>query len=113
MRAQLPDPRQHVTNVTGMMCGCAWLQVQRQAAWDEHEAAVDIIRLENEAAVDTFLRALNRPITPQERDICLRAQAGLDIPEDNTLRLRPHSAAAKPEPKQCAPARMPFLQMLA
>lgn len=82
-----------------------WLQVQRQAAWNAHEAAVDVVRRDNEAAVDAFLRALERPITPQERDACVRAQAGLDVPEDNPLRLRPHSAVARPEPGRCAPAR--------
>ena len=68
------------------------VQVERRAELARYEAALDGIRAANEAAADAFLRTLNRPITPSERDACLRAQAGLDVPEGNPLQLRPHSA---------------------
>jgi hypothetical protein len=74
------------------------LQVGRREALLAYEAALDAVRAENEAAADAFLRGLARPLTPAERDACARAQAGLDVPEDNPLRLRPHSAAV---PDKC------------
>lgn len=81
------------------------MQADKVSEWEAQEAAVESIRQENEVQLDHFVHSLNRPMTPEERAVFLRARAGLDVPESNPLGLRPLSAAI-PKPR-CDPPLPP------
>jgi hypothetical protein len=69
------------------------VQADKVSAWEAQEEAVESIRQENEIQLDRFVQSLKRPMTPEERVVFMRARAGLDVPENNPLGLRPLSAA--------------------
>ena len=92
--AAMPNESRFACYQKGCQCDARMhVQAQEASLQERHEAAVQRICAENEAIVDEFLRTLQRPMTPAERHVFLRAQAGLDVPPDNPLGLTPHSAA--------------------
>lgn len=75
------------------------MQAEQRAIKTAHLAERQVLLRQNSAILDDFMARLKRPISAAEAQTLLKANGGLDIPEDNALNLRPMTAAPQLPPR--------------